>query len=233
MRRFLALLLILPALASAQSKGGRSCRILFLGALQDAPKKLQLYDGTASQEVELPRMNFSPLYKLSAGDLTICLLPSAPLKPEEVAPGAPKAAIAAGITDCYLLVSSDPANKVAPVRLQVIDADGTKFRKGQMLWFNLTTNSVGGQLGSRQLAMAANTRTIVESPVAKDGEYNVNLSFRLAGSDQLYPLCETKWTHESNSRSVFFIVMEPGSRAPRILGFPDFREEPAAKPQVP
>lgn len=233
MRRLLALLLILPTLASAQSKGGRACRILFLGAPQDAPKKLHLYDGTASQEVELPQMNFSQIYKLAAGDLTLRLLPSAPLKPEEVSPESPKATIAAGITDFYLLVSSDPTNKIAPVRMQIVDADASKFRKGQMLWFNLTPNSVGGQLGSRQLAMTANSRVIVDAPVDKDGQYNVNLSFRMPGNEQLYPLCETKWTHDSRSRSVFFIVMEPGSRAPRILGFPDFREETPEKSQTP
>lgn len=203
---------------------GRTCRILFLAAPNNAPEKLQLFDGKASQEVELPQMNLSPVYKLPEGELVIRLLTTAPLKPEEVSPDAPKAAVPAAMTDFYLLVSSDPANKIVPVKLQVIDADATKFRPGQMLWFNLTPNSVGGQVGTEQLAMAANSRTVMNAPASKNEDYNVNLSFRMPGNEVLYPLCETKWRHDPRSRSVLFVIPQAGSRSPKVLGFPDFRE---------
>ena len=185
MRRLLCLLLLLPALATAQSKGPHTCRILFLGAPDGAPEKLQLYDGKSSQEVELPGMNLSPVYKLPAGPLVLRMLPTAPAKPEDVSPDAPKVAVAETVSDFYLLVSSDPANKVAPVKLQVIDADSTKFKRGEMLWFNLTANSVGGQVGSEQLAMTPNSRTILKSPAAASEDYNVNLSFRIPGDERL------------------------------------------------
>lgn len=224
MRRFLLLFCLLQTLSAAESKGPRTCRILFLGASQGAPQTIQLFDGSGCQEVELPRMSFSPVYHLPAGDRVLRLLTTPPLKPEEVDPGAPQAPIAQTISDFYLILNSDPANKVVPIKMQIIDADSSKFKPGQMLWFNLTPNSVGGQIGSEQLAMAANSRAILKAPASGNEDYNVNLSFRLPGSDVLYPLCETKWQFDSRARTVQFIVVQEGSRAPRILGFPDYRE---------
>lgn len=224
MSRFLLLLCLLQSLGAAESKGPRTCRILFLGAPQGAPETLQLFDGTACQEVELPRMSFSPVYRLPAGDRVLRLLATPPLKPEEVNPAAPQAAIAQSVSDFYLILNSDPANKVVPVRMQVIDADSSKFKAGQMLWFNLTPNSVGGQVGREQLAMAANSRTILNAPASASEDYKVNLSFRVPGSDVLYPLCETTWSFDPRARMVQFIVVQETSRAPRILGFPDYRE---------
>ncbi|MES2661074.1 MAG: hypothetical protein V4689_20800 [Verrucomicrobiota bacterium] len=230
MRHLLCLLFLIPNLALAQSNGSRTCRILFLGAPDDAPEKLQLFDGTASQEVELPRMNLSKVYPLPAGALVIRMLTTAPAKPEEASPDAPKAAIAESLGDFYLLVSSDPSNKIAPVKLQVIDADPAKFKNGQMLWFNLTANSVGGQVGTQKLAMTANSRTILDAPASKSEDFNVNLSFRIPGDERLHPLCETKWQHDSRSRTVLFVINQGGSRVPRILGFPDYREPAEKKP---
>lgn len=226
MRRLLCLICLLPALGSAKPAGPRTCRILFLGAPAGAPEKLHLYDGTASREVELPQMNLSPIYQLPAGAIGLTLLPGPVSKPEHVLPGAPKVAVAENIADLYLLVSPDPANPVVPVKLQVIDTDATKFRTGQMLWFNLTPNRVGGQVGSRQLAMEPNSRTILEAPAAASEDYPVNLTFRQPGNDRLYPLCETKWLFDPASRTVFFIISQQGNRTPRILGFPDHRAAP-------
>ena len=44
-----------------------------------------------------------------------------------------------------------------------------------------------------------------------------------------YPLCETKWLHDTRSRTLFFVVSQPGSRTPRVLGFPDYRDAPEKK----
>jgi hypothetical protein len=225
MRHLLCLLCLIPALATAQTKGPNTCRLLFLGAPEGAPEKLQLFDGSTSQEVELPRMNLSPVYQLPAGPLTLRMLVTAPAKAEDVSPEAPKAVVPETITDFYLLVSTDPANKVAPVKLQVIDVNPAQFKKGQMLWFNLTPNSVGGQIGKQTLAIAANSKTILDSPASNNEDYNVNLSFRIPGKEHLYPLCETKWQHDTRSRTLFFVISQQNNRTPRVLGFPDYREE--------
>lgn len=224
MRYLLCLLFLIPALASAQTKGPRSCRILYLGAPENAPAKIQLFDGKSAQEVELPRLNLSPVYNLPGGPLVLRMLTTAPAKPEEVSPDAPKATVPETVTDFYLLVSTDPSNKIAPVRMQVIDADAAKFKKGQMLWFNLTPNSVGGKLGSETLDMKPNSKLIVNAPASKDEGYQVSLSYRAPGDQKPNPLCETQWQHNTKARSVFFVIPQDGSRLPRVLGFPDYRE---------
>jgi hypothetical protein len=224
MRYFICIFCLLPVIATAQSKGGKSVRLLFLGAPDGAPETLHLFDGTGSQEVELPQMNLSPVYQLPSGPLVVRLLPSAIDKPEDVPSGAPSASVGEAITDLYILVSSDPQNKVAPVKMQVIDVNASKFRRGQMLWFNLTANQVGGQMGDQKLALAPNSRKIVDAPASRSEDYNVNLSFRMPGNERLYPLCETKWLHDTRSRTVFFVISEQGNRTPRVLGFPDYRD---------
>ena len=227
MLRFLLLsCCFLTAIATVQAKSARTCRILFLGAPDGAPEKLHLFNGTTSQEVELPQMNLSPVYPLPNGPLLLRFLPEAPTKPEQVSPEAPKAILPAAVTDCYLLVTSDPANKIAPVKVQVIDADPAKFTNGQLLWFNLTPNKIGGRIGDEDLAMEANSKKILDAPAGDNEDYNVNLSFRMPDNDRLYPLCETKWQHDTRSRTVVFVVIQQGTRTPRVLGFPDYREPP-------
>ena len=215
--------------ATAQEKATRSCRIIFLKAPEDAPQTLQLFDGTTSQEVELPQMNLSRVYPIAPGAINLRLLREVPVKPEEINPAAPGAKVAAEITDFYLLVASDPTNPVAPVRMSVINAGQDVFKNGQMLWFNLSDKSVGGQIGKQRLSIAANARSILDAPAGESQDYNVNLAFYMPGDEKLHPLCETKWHHDPGSRTVLFLINEPGSRTPRVLGFPD-RRESKAKP---
>lgn len=231
----LALLFLSPA-AGAAEKSNRTCRILFLNAPDDAPEKLHLFDGLSSQEVELTRMGFSPVYQIRAGDITLALLPKAPEPPAQagsppvIPPEAPKAVIPAATTDFYLLVSSDPSNKIAPVKLQVINANVGNFPRGHMLWYNLTDSKVGGIIGSGKLLIAPNSSTMLPPPAAKMEDYHVNIQFIPPGKDSPEPLCETNWTHDPRSRGVFFILKPSGSLIPRILGFPDFREAAEEKP---
>lgn len=223
MLRYLQLLVLMPALAATAAAGDRTCRILFLGAPENAPEKLHLFDGTTSQEVELPRMNLSPVYQISAESRALQLHPVPVPDPAAASPAAPKTELGATVVDCYLLVSSDPSNKYVPVRMQVIDAGSTVFKSGEMLWFNLTNNSVGGKVGGEQLSMTPNSRTILKAPASGNEDYNVNLSFRQSGSDRLHPLCETKWLHDARSRTLVFVFAQNGTRTPRVVGFPDYR----------
>jgi len=193
-------------------------------APNDAPQTLFLFDGTTAQEVELPSMNFSPVYQLGPGAITLKMLTQPPVKPAEIDPAAPSATLAAEVRDCYLLIASDPTNAVAPVKLSVINAGQEVFKNGQMLWFNLSDKNVGGQLGEQKLVIAPNGRTVVDAPASKEERYTANLAYYTAGETQLHPLCDTKWRHDPTARSVFFIINQPGSRTPRAMGFPDRRD---------
>ena len=237
MRLPLFILLLVSLAANAAEKSARTCRILFLNGPGDAPQTLHLFDGAGSQEVELTRMGFSPVYQIRSGPLTLAMLPSPPAPPAAGSPptipvDAPKAAIAESITDFYLIVSSDTTNKIAPVKMQVINADAANFRRGQMLWYNLTDNKVGGIVGSRKLLVEPNSRLILDAPANGLEDYRVDIHFLPPGKTRPEPLCETNWTHDPRSRSVFFILKPAGSLIPRILGFPDFRSEVDSKPEA-
>ena len=227
-------LLILSLTATAAEKSTRTCRILFIAAPQSALKTLHLFDGKTAQEVELSRMNFSPIYKVSSEAVSLALLPTAPppatAAVSVVPAGAPTVGIAASIRDFYLIVTSDPANQVAPVKMQVVDANAANFKPGQMLWFNLTQNKVGGTVGTRKLVINPNSRLILEEPASRSEEYHVNIQFIPPGKERPEPLCETNWSHDPRSRSVLFVFQSPGSVVPRIQGFDDFRgADPATK----
>lgn len=232
-------LVILLLISLATHAAERSCRILFLDAPGDAPQKLHLFDGFSSQEVELTRMSFSPIYQVRADALALALLPSPQPAPEAAAPppaipaGAPTATLAKSITDFYLIVSSDPTNEVAPVRMQVIDADAATFKRGQMLWYNLTDSAVGGIVGARKLHAKPNSRLILDAPASGLESYPVNIHFLPPGKQRPEPLCETSWTHDPRSRTVFFVLQPPGSVLPRIIGIPDFRTQEETKSDAP
>ena len=230
MKSLLFLLLLVPCAALAAKAPKHTCRVLFFDGPDAAPEKLQLFDGTTCREVDLPRMNFSKVYELPPGPLRLCLLPAPPTDPTKLPPGAPAVTVGEDVVDFYLIVTTDPANTVTPVRMQVINAGMDKLRAGQMLWFNLTKNAVGGLVGSEKLVIQPSSRVTLDAPANGNQEYAVNLTFRIPGDERLYPLCETRWRHDPRSRSVVFINSENGIRSPRVLVFPDYRE---AKPDKP
>ncbi|GAA5125187.1 hypothetical protein JIN84_13720 [Luteolibacter yonseiensis] len=224
MRYLLLLLLLFPLVATAQDKSAkRTCRVVFLNPPANAPKKLYLFDGTTSQEVELPKMNFSDVYVVANGDVTLRLLTAPVTKVEQVPAGAPAGKVAAGIEDFYLIASSDPKNQVVPVQLQVIDASVQKFRKGQMMWYNLTTSAVGGQLGSQKLALKAQSRAVTDAPASGREPYDVSISYSLPNDKRLYPICQTKWEHDPDTRTVVFLYGGANGATPELIGFKDFR----------
>lgn len=224
----LLILLFLTLVAQGQQAKQRTCRILFLERPDEAPVTLHLFDGTATREVDLPSMNLSQVYELPVGDISLALLSTPAPTPKEIPAGAPTVAVAAAITDLYLLVTSDPTNQIAPVSLQVVDAGAAKLMRGQTLWFNLTELAIGGKLGSATIILKPKSRAVMEAPRSDAGDYAVSLAYRKEGKEHPYPICETRWVHDPRNRNLGFVLTSQGSRTPRVLVFPDFREE---KPQ--
>jgi hypothetical protein len=218
-------LIILTVPAFAQKVSPRTCRILFLEAPASAPQKLFLFDGVSSQEVDLPRMNFSQVYDIAAGNTRLLLLPAPVTKPEEIPAGAPEVTIPESIGDCYLIVSSNPANKIAPVSIQVVNASANQFKNGQMFWFNLTQNNIGGQIGSQALRLAPSSRKIIDAPALSATSYVAKIGYVISGETNIQPICETQWQHNPDSRMVVFVFNQNHNATPRVMGFSDFRIE--------
>lgn len=225
MRLFSFLWILFAALGNAADAPARTCRILFLHGPDDAPQTLFLFDGAQCQEVELPRMNFSPVYRLHPATTAVALLPNSidPTTKPPLPGGTPTATIAEHVTDCYLLLTHDPSNKVAPVKIQVIDANATQFPRGHMLWFNLTPHQIIGEVGSAKLAMRPQSRRTIDAPARGQEDYHVHIRFVPPGQSHPEPLCQTNWTHDPRSRTVVFLYQPPASVTPRIFAFPDFR----------
>ena len=218
--RILLCLLVATIAAAAQP---RTCRILFLDGPDSAPDVLQLFDGLGSREVELPRMNLSPVYPLRDGPLALWLLPDAPMSIDQIPQEAPVIEVPAEVGDFYLLVTHDAKNEVAPVRMRVIPAGPDRLKRGQMLWFNLSPHLVRGKVGSEKLRLRAGSKATMDAPAKGHEDYLVALNFRIKGDEETYPLCETQWFHDPRSRSLAFVISRPGVRTPRVLVFPDFR----------
>jgi len=210
--------------AGEPSTAGRTCRILFLAAPENALETIYLNDGTSTQQVELPSLNLSKVYVLAHGDITLRLTPTLPTEQQPIPVGAPFVAVPETISDCYLLIVSDPKNPVTPLRCQVVDANPEGFRLGQMMWLNLTPYQVGGQLGSRNLNLKPNSQSIVESPKEGMGSYPVKIGYDPGNNKKVAMIVSTEWPHNPSGRNVIFVMMLPNSKIPRIKGYSDYRE---------
>ncbi len=221
----LSLIICSTSLVMGQSpKAGRTCRILFLDAPEDAPKTIYLNDGTITQLVELPSLNLSDVYGLHSGNITLALTPTLPTEQQPIPPGTPRVALPETMADCYLLVASDPKNPVTPLRCQVVDANPAGFRLGQMMWLNLTSYQVGGQLGSRTLNLKPTSHSIVDSPREAAGSYPVKIGYDPGNDKKPAVIVSTEWQHNPSGRTVIFVMMLPNSKIPRIKGYSDYRE---------
>lgn len=224
MIKFILFFLFLTPLLNAQEERGRTCRTLFLNGPQQAAATYYLFDGKQSVKVEFPRLSLSPVYKLRSGDIKFWLLTEPVIDPETVIPeGTPSVIIPAATTDFYLLIARDPTNKTLPLRMQVVNANHSRFGRGDMLWFNLTPKYVFGKIGKRDIKLLSKKSLIVKEPIRGKGSYLVELYFHVSGDKRTHPLTESKWRHDPRSRSIVFIFDEGKRRAPKIQSFSDFR----------
>ena len=222
--RLLLSLCLFPGLLFAKPTATRSCRILFLDAPDDAPSKLILFDGTTAQEVALPRMTLARIYTLPAGAIRLRMLSTRPAEAVAIPAGAPSADVPETTGDIYLILAHDPANTVAPVQMQVINAASDRLGPGQMMWFNFTPNTIAGLVGSEKLSMTAKSRVILDPPANGTTDYGVRLAYRMPGEQNYRPICQTKWLHDPRSRLLVFVIGDQAKRSPRVMAFPDYRE---------
>lgn len=220
------LLPCLPAL-SQERKTERTCRVIFIERAITDPDKAQLFDGAVSHEVSLSGMNFSEVVKLPEGDLVLGMTADPVAAPEDFPGGAPSVKIPADIRDLYLIVGSDPGNKVFPVRLLPLDAGGQKLKTGETLWINLTKHSIKGLLGKEALSIPAGGRVVGKAPLAISGYYKAAFLYQPDSKGEYVPVLRKSWWFDASSKNLGFII-NSGGRLPRIFTFRDSRT-PEAK----
>lgn len=219
-------------LGGADASPERTCRILFLDRAVDAPKRLHLFDGEKFQEVELPGVNLSPVYKLAQGVIRLKLLSTKVEDPEEVSPDAPSIEIPKDHTDFVLLILSDPDNRIAPVRMEAINLSDENFKIGRTLWMNRTDKAIQAKLGEQTLSLEPVSTMICDAPlsdkgVPTSGYYSATFTYQAERNGAFAPITEQQWWHDANSRHLGFIV-NTGGKLPKIYFYRDFRNPKSA-----
>lgn len=230
MNKLNAILLVLLAcllFGYAHAAPERTCRIVFLDRPADAPKSLYLFDGETSREVELPSMNLSPVYKLAQDASELRLLAAKVENPKDIAQDAPSVEISPKFNDFVLLLLSDPSNKLAPFKIEVIQLASEDFKIGQTLWTNHTDKTIEGKLGDQSLSLEPLSSKILDAPnsdqgVASSGYYKATFTYQAEQNGDFAPITEQQWWHDANSRHLGFIT-DTGGKLPRIYYFRDFR----------
>lgn len=200
----------------------RTCRIVFPERPQSSPKSAYIFDGNKSQPVTLPSMNLSEVIELPAGELIIAMTSSSITDPKTLPPKSPLLKIPENIRDFYIIITPDPENKELPIKMNLVNTGEGKLKPGETLWYNLTNHRIAAKLGSAEMIIDPNGRSISKDPVPTSGYYTAILRYQADGKGAYAPITEQSWWHDAKSRHLGFMV-NTGGKLPRIYYFRDFR----------
>ena len=219
---------VLPCFSQVKDKKipDRNCRIIFLQRPKGAPESTHLFDGEVSREIRFSTMNLSAVIKVPGGDLVLGMTPDAVLGLENFPKGAPTVKIPAKVTDCYLVVVSDPQNKILPVRILLVDSSDGQLKAGQTLWINFTNQNIVGKLGKETLKIPAKSKVVGDAPLRKSGYYLASFLYQPNKESKFQPVMKKSWWHDATSKHLGFIT-STGGKLPKIF---TLRDRPAPKP---
>lgn len=218
-------------LASTVQAKSRMCRLVFPERPRDAPKSAYLFDGAKSHRVTLPSMNLSEVIELPDGELTIALARHEINDPKVLTPGAPVLKIPESTTDFYIIITPNPQNQDLPVKMNLVNTGGGKLNPGETLWYNFTEHRIAAKLGSNDMSVDPNGRTISKDPIPSSGYYIARFAYQAQGTGTFAPITEQQWWHDANSRHLGFIA-NSGGKLPKIYFFRDFRDAEPAKQEA-
>jgi hypothetical protein len=221
----LLLVSVLPGWAQEEQKAkkaSRTCRIVFPERPKNAPKVAYLFDGKMSRQVTLPSVNFSEVITLPTGEITILMTPNEVTDPENPPTSAPSLKIAEGIQDFYIHVTTDPANPMLPLQLNLVDVGNGKLGPGETLWINLTDHAIEAKLEGSKMTAPPKGQTVSKAPLPSSGYYTAEFTYQPHAKGDFQRIAEQHWWHDAASRHLGFIV-NTGGRLPRIYFYRDFR----------
>lgn len=231
-RLLLLLTILLTPLAYAQeTSGGRSLRLLYVQAPDEAPASVFLVVGKEVKEIDLPRLSISSKrLTVPAGPARVYAATKAPTKAEPLPADAPFVDIPETMADVLvvLLPTGDPG--VLSFRMLPVEFSRGKAPEGAVLWFNLSTRTIFAKLGAVQAAVAPR-QTAIMVPPGKPGDiYHVLVDVSPeAGETESVPLMRSSWVKEPGQRHLLFVVPNPERKVPRIIAVPE-RMEPEPEP---
>ncbi len=172
------ILILLSAIALSSTLSARTAKILYFKAPAKAPTETYIYQDVKDPLIaSLPRNNFTETIQLKDGDIKLYFLPKA-LPPEfEAFPkNTPHVVIPASWSKVLILASSDPDNKVFPVRFLAVNANTDKIKNGDLMFINSSNSSVFGFVGSKKLALKPKSKAIIKNPARPSEEYTIELN---------------------------------------------------------
>lgn len=219
----LIFLALLPLAADeTREDAKRTCRILYPDKPAQAIKEAYLFDGTNSQKVVLPSMNFSEVIELPGGEIKLALVRDARDAEDAFSESAPTVELPESVTDFLLLLNSDPDNQAMPVSLTVIDVSNDRLKAGETLWINYTAHPISAELGQQSLNIPSMRRAISDPPLEKSGYYKAQFEYQPDGEGDLLPIMRKSWWFDASSKNLGFIV-ETEARLPKIFTIRDHR----------
>jgi hypothetical protein len=183
--------------------------------------RVHVFGLKANPKLELPRMNLSGPLELPAGELRLAFT-TKPVGKGEVPPkGAPMAVIPASWSQAVLIFFTDPANKILPVNVKVVDASARVFGPGDRYWLNLSAAVVAPRVGDPDVPRIDPGKShIMKGPRGGARDLPVIVKCLLPEDGQVRDLCRTTWRHDPARRKLVFILPNPPRRVPRVWSVP-------------
>jgi len=217
-------LLLAPLSLSAEEKEEkkRTCRIIYLMRGADDPTEAYLFDGKMSHKMQLPKLNFSEIIELPAGNITVGMSHDSVDEGEEFPDGAPTVAIPEQVTDVYLLLHKDAKNKVFPIKMRTLNIDDKNLKPGQTLWINLSNHTVASQMGEERTVIFPSKISISSPPLKQSGYFMAEFAYQRNSEGPFLPVIRKSWWFDATSKNLGFIV-DTGARMPKIFTVRDYR----------
>jgi hypothetical protein len=231
-RSFIFLLIGWAAIVSAQdSPPGRSLRLLYVQAPEDAPAHVFLVIGKGGKEIDLPRLSISAQrMALPAGTVRVYAATKAPSIEKPLPADAPFADIPSGMNDPLVVLL--PTGGAGPLAFRMLPVEFARAKapEGAVIWLNLNSRAITSQLGSSR-AVVAPRQAVIQLPSGRTGEVypvSVVLAPEL-GETEGVPLMKSSWVKEPGQRHLLVVVPDDRRNVPRIIDIPESME-PESKP---
>lgn len=197
----------LVALLNTTILSARTAKILYFQAPKEAPENVFIYQNNQNPfKQNLPKNNFSSAIKLVEGDLDLQFLPSFLLEDEAFPENAPSVKIPAEWNKILILVSNDPTNALLPVKLRIINASKELVGNGDLIFLNLSTDTIKGTVGDKELELKPDTTEIIKDPIEPEAkQYMVELD-RLDAEKELSLTFIRQLWRRSNSQSLLMLI---------------------------
>lgn len=186
-------------------------------------KEVHHLENATITKTDLPTKNFSKSYQFTAGVPILFGRPN----PEEAGTLIPYLAVTppAGVQDLILLFfpTEDPE---APLKVIPIDGSWNEFKRGELMFLNVSSMNVSAVLGKTRFILESGTPKKISGPEPddKDGDYYY-VTIRSQEKKSWRPLYKGYWPLDEKVRRFVFVFDDTKNDTVRLMGVPDrYRE---------